>query len=78
MRMDTIINDVKIMFRRAKVFFRATANKILSSKTKVDDETELQPVSSAVVGVITTDPVIVPEIIKEPEEPIKESEEVIE
>ena len=36
--MDNIVNDVKNLFRRAKIFFRASANKILSPKTKIDDD----------------------------------------
>jgi hypothetical protein len=36
--MENIINDVKSLFNRAKIFLRATTNKILSSKSKVDEE----------------------------------------
>ena len=37
--MDDIINDIRSLFREAKIFFRATINKFISDKTKLDDET---------------------------------------
>ena len=46
--MDNVITDVKNLFNRAKIFLRATANKILSSKTKLDDE--LVNTESTVLG----------------------------